>query len=311
MTSVSDNIVLVTPEQIPQWIPGSLTRDSSALAWEGITLKGYNYTDLEVVIPTMRDFMIVVYKKGAAEMSRRCGGAWHSEKVEPGIVSILTRAEQSQWRWNKPIDVSHLYLSQPTLAQVAGEVFDRDIKDIEMCDMVRSEDPVLTAMMATLEQELNVGGLGGHLYVESLKNQLCIHILRRYAKTSFREYRSYGQLSSAQCRLLTHYMREHIDQNISLAELAGVVQLNVSSFIRKFQAEFNCPPHAYVMRQRVEHAKRLLVRQDVPLKVVAASSGFSDQSHMARVFRRTLNVTLSEYRRSSAITPRTQNEKFA
>lgn len=289
---------LVTPEQIPHWIPGNLTRDSSPLAWDGITLKGYSYTELEVAIPKMRDFMIVVYRSGTAEMSRRSGGAWHSERVEPGIVSILTRAEQSQWRWSKPIDVSHLYLSQSAIAHVAGEVFDRDINDVEMCDMVRAEDPVLTAIMATLEHELNEGGLGGHLYVEALKNQLCIHILRRYAKTSFREYRSYGRLSSAQCRLLTQYVADHIDQNISLAELAGVMQLNVFNFIRKFQAEFGCPPHAYVMMQRIDHAKRLLGCQDVPLKVVAASSGFSDQSHMTRLFRKTLNVTPSEYRHS-------------
>jgi AraC family transcriptional regulator len=54
----------------------------------------------------------------------------------------------------------------------------------------------------------------------------------------------------------------------------------------------------YVIKQRVEHAKRLLARRDVPLKVVAASSGFSDQSHMTRWFRKTLNVTPSEYRHS-------------
>lgn len=300
MAMLSGTGTLVPPEQIPQWIPGSLTRDSSPLAWEGITLKGYCYSDLEVTIPKMRDFMIVAYRSGSAEMSRRCSGPWQSERVEPGIVSILTRAEQSQWRWSKPIDVSHLYLSLPALAQVAGEVFDRDIDDVEMCDLVRAEDPVLTAMMATLEHELNEGGLGGHLYVEALKNQLCIHILRRYAKTRFREYRSSGRLSSAQCRLLTHYVEDHIDQNISLAELAGELQLNVFSFIRKFQAEFNCPPHAYVIKRRIEHAKRLLASQDLPLKVVAASCGFSDQSHMTRWFRKTLNLTPSEYRSSAS-----------
>ncbi len=94
------------------------------------------------------------------------------------------------------------------------------------------------------------------------------------------------------------YVEAHVDQKISLAELAGVTQLGVFSFIRKFQAEFGYTPHAYVMTQRLEHAKRLLTRQDVPLKVVAASSGFADQSHMTRFFRRILNVTPSEYRHS-------------
>ncbi|MBU2122025.1 MAG: helix-turn-helix domain-containing protein [Gammaproteobacteria bacterium] len=52
--------------------------------------------------------------------------------------------------------------------------------------------------------------------------------------------------------------------------------------------------------QRVKHAQRQLARPDVPLKVVAANCGFSDQSHMTRVFRRVLNVTPAEFRRSCA-----------
>jgi len=291
---------LITPDQLPKWIPGDLTRDSTPLAWEDVTLKGYRYCDLDVEIPAMRDFMIVVYRGGGAEMSRRSEGPWQSARVEPGIVSILTRAEPSQWRWNGPIDVSHLYLSQATLGRMAGEVFDKDIKEVEVPDMVRSEDPVLPSLTALLESELAAGGLGGRLYVDALRTQLCIHVLRRYANVTFRDYRSHGRLSPAQCRLVTQYVDEHIAQNISLAELAELTQHSVFAFIRKFQADFQCSPHAYVLGQRVEHAKRLLIRPDVPLKVVAANSGFSDQSHMTRVFRRMLNVTPAEFRRSTS-----------
>ncbi|MEA3132124.1 MAG: hypothetical protein QOF46_3919, partial [Paraburkholderia sp.] len=50
------------------------------------------------------------------------------------------------------------------------------------------------------------------------------------------------------------------------------------------------PPHAYVMRRRIEHAKRQLARRDIPLKIVAADCGFSDQSHMTRHFKRAWGV---------------------
>jgi AraC family transcriptional regulator len=52
------------------------------------------------------------------------------------------------------------------------------------------------------------------------------------------------------------------------------------------------------MRRRIEHAKRQLARRDIPLKVVAADCGFSDQSHMTRLFRRLLGTTPAEYRNS-------------
>jgi AraC family transcriptional regulator len=288
---------LITPDQVPRWIPGELTLDSTALAWDGIALKGYRYKSLDVAIPTMRDHMLVRYKGEPANMSRRSGGPWCTHRVQPGAVSILTRAEQSQWKWDHPIDVSHIYLANAALASVAGEVFERDIQDVEMDDHVSSKDMVLTALMAAFESELDTGGLGGRLYVESLKNQLCIHLLRRYANVVFRENRCRGRLSAAQRRLLEDYVEENIERNISLEDLAAIAQLSVSTLIRRVHAEFDCPPHAYVLRRRIERAKSLLTSsRDVPLKVVAAESGFADQSHMTRLFRRVLNVTPVEYR---------------
>lgn len=66
---------LITPDEVPQWIPGRLTLDSGALGWNGVSLKGYRYEDLDVVIPPMRDYMLVRYKGDEATMSRRAGGA--------------------------------------------------------------------------------------------------------------------------------------------------------------------------------------------------------------------------------------------
>ena len=57
-----------------------------------------------------------------------------------------------------------------------------------------------------------------------------------------------------------------------------------------------CPPHGYVIQRRLEHAKRQLARKDLPLECVAANCGFSDQSHMNRLFRRVLGFTPAAYR---------------
>lgn len=290
---------LITPDQVPRWIPGELTLDSAASDWDGVSLKGYHYDSLDVAIPAMRDYMLVRYKGSPAQMSRRDGGPWRTAKVERGVVSILTRAEQSEWKWDQPIDVSHIYLSQDAIARVAREVLERDIEDVEMEDRLRVEDPVLPALMTAFEHELNSGCLGGRIYVGALKTQLCIHLLRRHANVVFRENRCGGRLSLAQRRLLEEYVEDSIETNISLEDLTAVTHLSTSSLIRVFHTEFGCPPHAYVLRRRLERAKRLLATsRDMPLKVVAASSGFSDQSHMTRLFKRIFNLTPVEYRRS-------------
>jgi AraC family transcriptional regulator len=124
-------------------------------------------------------------------------------------------------------------------------------------------------------------------------------MLRHYADVIFREPGRLGGLSRAQRQLLNQYFEENLDRNLSLAELAGVVQLSVFHFTRKFRTEFGCPPHAYVTHKRIERAKAQLARRDIPLKVVAANCGFSDQSHMTRLFRRLLGATPAEYRKAA------------
>jgi len=290
---------LITPDDLPRWVPGETTVDSVGLGWEGVRTRGYRYPPSDVPVPSIREYLIVAYNNAATTMSRRSTGDWRNEPVAPGCVSLLTHAAQSHWRWSDDIEVTHLYLSPQTMAEVAAEAYERHIKDVELRDILKADDHVLTGIAASLAREARAAGLGGRLYVESLRNHACIHILRHYADVVFREPSRSGGLSRAQCQLLIQYFEENLDRNLSLAELAGVVQLSVYHFARKFRTEFGCPPHAYVMRRRIECAKTQLARGNVPLKVVAASSGFSDQSHMTRLFQRLLGVTPAEYRKAA------------
>src|SRR5258708_38589133 len=94
-----------------------------------------------------------------------------------------------------------MYLSRAAVADVAAEVFERDIEDVELFDVLRAEDPVLATVALSLRREVDEGGLGGRLYADALKKQVCIHILRNYADVVFREPRSSGGLSRTQLRL--------------------------------------------------------------------------------------------------------------
>lgn len=290
---------LITPDQVPLWIPGTLTMDSASLPWDGMTLKGYEYTAQGVEIPLMRDYMIVRYWNTPAEMCRRSKSPWESAQVGPGKVSILTRAEKSEWRWNGPLRVSHLYLEHEALNNVACDVFERDVKDVEIRDLLSAENSTLSNLIGRLEWELTNEEVGGRLYADLLRNQACIEVLRKYASISYKENTGYGRFSPTQRRILLEYIEQNIAEDLSLQDLASTVNLSIYYFTKKFRSEFGCTPHFYVIMKRLNHAKRLLRRQDVPIKAVAAEAGFSDQSHMTRLFRRFLSVTPAEFRMAS------------
>jgi AraC family transcriptional regulator len=288
---------MITPEDVPDLMAGEILLDSTRLDWEDLTLRTYHTEPQEIQAPMICDYAILSYLGPGAQLYRRTEGPWVSNRVGPGWVSVLTRAQASQWRWDASLTTTHVYLPYQALAPVAAEVFERDIEDIELHDIAGSQDSALAEMIARLASETGAGGLGGRLYVEALRTQICVHLLRNYATVAFRERLPRGGLSRNLVRLLTQYIEEHIDRNISLAELAELAQLSVFHFSQRFRAEFGCPPYAYVIRRRLEHAKHQLRRSDAPLKVVAASCGFSDQSHMTRLFRRAFGVTPGQYRR--------------
>ena len=288
---------LVPPGSITDWIPGRKTVDSSSNAWRDITLMGYQYSGLEVEIPPMRDYMIVVYQEADTYMRRRCNGPWQSKKIGPGAVSILTRGEKSTWQWDHAINVRHIYLSHSAISDTAAQIFDKDIANIEIGDKVHVVDDTIPLYLKMLESEHKGVGVGESLFVDALRTQLSVHLIRRYANVAVKEA-PVGALGPIVRKAVFEYIEETLSNPIHLADLASVAGLSEFHFSRKFKLEFGTTPHAFVLQRKVERAKSLLHMKNVPIKAIAADCGFSDQSHMTRTFRKVLGLTPAEYRRS-------------
>jgi AraC family transcriptional regulator len=288
---------LIPPDLIPVWIPGQQTMDSSHLGWDGITLKGYNYASQQTRLPAMRDYMIVIYRGGGrSTLRRRSGSSWETNTVEQGVITFATGCEESEWHWTDPIDVGHIYLSHDALSKTAEEVFEQDISDIHIADIVGSKDSKFPIYLQLLEKEVNDQGIGDRLYIESLRAQLCIHTLRNYAKISFRDVPRDG-LSRTQKKTVLDYIASHLDKALKIDELASQVGLSSYHFARRFKVDFGVPPHGFVLDRRIERAKELMGHTGNRLKSIAVDCGFSDQSHLTRVFKKRVGVTPREYRR--------------
>ena len=48
---------LITPDELPRWVPGDVTLDSAPLGWDGVRLRGYRYAPLDVPVPAMQQYM--------------------------------------------------------------------------------------------------------------------------------------------------------------------------------------------------------------------------------------------------------------
>jgi len=91
------------------------------------------------------------------------------------------------------------------------------------------------------------------------------------------------------------YLVDNYAENISLLELAGIANLSPFHFTRVFCNRFGMPPHAYQTQIRILRAKRLLMQRQ-SIAEIAMQTGFADQSHFTRHFKRITALTPAQYR---------------
>jgi AraC family transcriptional regulator len=106
-----------------------------------------------------------------------------------------------------------------------------------------------------------------------------------------------GGLSLWQARKVTSYITTNLHRPIKLEELAAICNRSVGSLSVTFKCTFGITPHAYILKQRVEIAKRAILETNNPLCDIAIDCGLSDQSHLTRMFRRFVGVPPGIWRR--------------
>jgi AraC-like DNA-binding protein len=97
---------------------------------------------------------------------------------------------------------------------------------------------------------------------------------------------SRGGLPPVATQRTCEYIESHLDQKIELEALAAMAGLSTHHFARAFHQSVGMPPHSYLLSRRLERAEAMLRETDLPLSEIAVATGFSDQSHLARHYRR-------------------------
>ncbi len=92
------------------------------------------------------------------------------------------------------------------------------------------------------------------------------------------------------------YLRAHYRETISLCFLSKKSSLSLRQFDRKFQAIFNTSPHQFQIKLRVHAACELLRENSLAISEIATELGFTDQSAMARHFKKNMGFSPLQYR---------------
>ncbi len=264
-------------------------------AWDGLKLEHCHLRPGELPAHSHREHVVLLSLtdgcKGELITSSGIGVRGTQSR---GNVCVLPSGLEHQAALEHDSEHLALYLDPSVIAKAAA---DAELSEsFEIAERYTRSDKVINSIGIALLGELDSEGLSGRLYAESLANVLAVHLLRYYSVPSTKSVVFTGGLSGTRLRQVTEFIADNYNRDLKLAELAQVAGMSSFHFAREFKRSTGTTPHQYVIKFRVERAKALLVKNDLPLIEIGLRSGFSHQSHFTRLFRRLTGTTPNAYR---------------
>jgi AraC family transcriptional regulator len=274
---------------------GRLLSSMGAPWGDVLKMEEYRVPPQETPESTTRDYHITMrlWRPGKVEC-RIAGERSGCKVVVPGDLHLVSRGVSRSARWYQETELL-LMAVDPTFVAVVADA-SACIDRIEFTNRCAFQDAAITHLMFALRAELQAGCPAGRLYGESLAMALTMHLLRHYAVRLPKDVDPRGGLPPGQLRRVLDYMQAHLGDEISLRHLADLVRLSPHHFAALFKQSTGSAPYQYLLRQRIAHARHLLVENHLSLAEISYRLGFPSQAHFTTMFRKLVGTTPGAYR---------------
>lgn len=280
---------------LSQLLPNAPLLSSHQLGWNGIHVQYHQQPAWETPDSCGPHHTIIIsHSEQPIKTVRVLDGCIQSEQALIGDVAVIPANVQHKALWDREGNFSLLFLEPKYIVHSAYEFIDAD--RVEIVPHFATPDPLIYQIGLLLKSELELNGLCSRLYADSLANTLAINLIRRYSarKPAIREFP--GGLPKSKLQQAIEYINVHLGENLSLGEIAVVLQMSPNYFTSLFKKSTGLSAYQYVISCRIEKAKRLLTNLDLPIVEVSQQVGFQSQSHFINVFRKQTGVTPKSYR---------------
>lgn len=282
----------------------SLLSAKATAQWRGFALGWVAASPhVEVGSAEVETTMLAMLDSGCARAEFTYGRKSFNCDLTSGAIGLFTEGtHMNRIRWECQdvrriiVEVDLAHLSDPGLQEC--------LRQQPQKTEVEFRDEGLAAVLRSMAAEAANGSPNGQLYAQSLSLGVAMRLQQRAAaRGSVQSER--GKLNAALVWRLEEWIVAHLEQDISLAQLARIAGFSPSHFVRLFRNTLGCAPYHHVLKIRLSRARQLLLASDQPIVAIAAETGFSSQSHLTTAFMRAYNTPPGQMRRREADEGRT------
>jgi AraC family transcriptional regulator len=299
--SVTEN--LLKPSELSRRLKRIPLLSSQQIGWNGILVEQHQYYPSpgkteEKELPGLSDHWLILPLGDSGHLSQKSDDRLHESFFQKGDSLLVPARKPTYWRCPSSQSAStelHIHLQPESIEQVA-KASQMDTQQIDLANHFRKQDLQLQHIAMLFLAELRSGGIMGRLYVESLTQALVIHLLRHYSDVAKIITSENISLTRTQLQQAIDYIHTNLDRDLSLSQIAKVINISPTYFASLFKRATGTSPHQYVIQQRVERAKLMLSKTDLAIADIALQVGFSSQSHLTQQFKRLTGVTPKQVR---------------
>jgi len=155
---------------------------------------------------------------------------------------------------------------------------------------------VLAHLCFTCAAMLSARTPGNSRRIADLSQLVASFLAEKYTDATAEKPDFRGGLPIRQLRMVEDHVREQLDEDISVEELAELVDLSPFHFCRVFKQATGMSPLQYVTRERITRAQQLIRETSLSLIEIGLEVGYASPSHFSKVFRRVAGVTPTAFR---------------
>jgi AraC family transcriptional regulator len=275
-------------------LPSRLLRESSAeqLGADVVLREFADPPRAAFLLPPTDAIAVILVTRGDYVLETGKGRARSHAVMAPGSSSVTRPGREVHARWrssgSEPFRSMQLHASREVLERVGAEL---QISTRRQPDYLHRGDAFLAASVRQIGSELRTGA--PRLHLDTLVRVLLEHLLLHGEA----EGRSAPRMSARALSEVLDLMRERLDDDLALDELAAAAHLSPHHFLRRFTAATGTTPVRYLTRLRMERAMDLLRTSTLPIEEVGRRCGYSNPSAFSAAFRRHAGRTPTEHRR--------------